>query len=314
MGWVLKDMSLEEMWQRVTAANPYWVGVTVVIALLSHVSRAYRWNLLLEPLGYKPGIKNTTIAVLSGYFGNIFVPRGGEVVRCMVLNRTNKIPVTTGFATVIAERAFDLLCLFILIFFSFVVEYKRFWALIDKMKEVKKTSAKSLGNSFEFYAFIGMGMITLLLFIYILRRSMFMRKVKEFLMKLISEAILSFKSLKRRNEFLLHTAIIWIGYFLMTYLIFFSLPSTSHLGPLAGLVILIIGGLGMSAPASGGIGAFHIMVANGLTLFYGLSSKDGITYAFVLHTSQLFTIFFFGGLSLIVSFFINPDSEKNNSV
>jgi hypothetical protein len=98
------------------------------------------------------------------------------------------------------------------------------------------------------------------------------------------------------------------------YLIFFSLPATAGLGPLAGLVILIVGGLGMSAPASGGIGPFHLMVAGALQLFYGLTNDDGVAYAFVIHTSQLMTIVIVGLISLIVCFFLAKKFKAESKI
>lgn len=53
----------------------------------------------------------------------------------------------------------------------------------------------------------------------------------------------------------------------------------------AGLFILVIGGLGMSAPVQGGIGAFHFIVSRGLML-YGISETEGIVYATIVHGYQ----------------------------
>ena len=117
-----------------------------------------------------------------------------------------------------------------------------------------------------------------------------------------------------KKEFVLHTFLIWLGYYTTTYMIFFALPFTSHLDAMAGLVILIVGGLGMSAPASGGIGPFHIMVAGALTLFYGLTKDNGIAFAFVLHTSQLIAMFLVGGICAFWSLYLGKkDSATEES-
>jgi glycosyltransferase 2 family protein len=298
-------------------ADYTWVGITIVISLLAHLSRAYRWNLLMEPIGYKPGLGKTFMAVMIGYFGNIFIPRMGEVLRCMVLNWVDRVPFKTSFGTVVAERAFDLICLLTLIGISLTMEFDRFSILIFKSD---KDLTEKVANNYVFIAIMVLVLIGVLLSYFYRRRIMaspLYGKGKDFLSGLW-QGIMSIKTMKRKWAFLLHTFIIWTCYYFMTYLIFFSLPATAGLGPMAGLVILIVGGLGMSAPASGGIGPFHLMVAGALQLFYGLTNDDGIAYAFVIHTSQLITIVVVGLISLLICLFIakkfKADEKENQAV
>ena len=83
----------EEIISAFTNANYFWVSVCAVIAFLSHITRAYRWNYLLEPLGYKISFFNASAAVFIGYFGNYApVIRLGEVYRATIVDRYEKIP------------------------------------------------------------------------------------------------------------------------------------------------------------------------------------------------------------------------------
>lgn len=302
--YVLSIIDVADMWTKISEADFRWIALTILISISAHLSRAYRWNLLLEPLGYKPKLKNTFLAVMVAYFGNIFIPRGGEVFRCVVLNRIDKVPINSSFGTVVAERALDFFCLLILIGVSLILEFERFSIFFSDIFFKKETSKS--GSLLESPLFL-VGMSVILLFsvtVIIFRKRIFLSplflKSKNFT-KGIWEGVISIRKLEKKGAFLFHTFFIWICYYCMTYLLFFSLPSTSDLGPTAGLVILIIGGLGMSAPASGGIGPFHLMVAGALQLFYGLSREEGVAYAFVIHESQLATIFFVGlACSIIV--------------
>jgi hypothetical protein len=106
--------------------------------------------------------------------------------------------------------------------------------------------------------------------------------------------------LKNKVGFWVSTVLIWVFYFAMAYVVIFALPSTSHLGLLAGISILIMGGLGMSAPVQGGFGTYHILVGSVLGL-YGVVAKDGYFFATLIHSSQTLSILFFGGLSFIIS-------------
>ena len=127
------------------------------------------------------------------------------------------------------------------------------------------------------------------------------------------EGVRTVFKMKRKKEFFIHTVLIWVLYWLMTYIIVYALPSTSQLGPMDGLFILVIGGLGMSAPVQGGIGAFHLIVAAGLTI-YGIKYDDAMSYAFLLHESESFLAIFLGGLSLLLLFLARKkESIKSKS-
>lgn len=302
--FILQSVNPETMMEKISEADPTWIIATIFISLAAHLSRAYRWNLLMKPLGYSPKLGNTFIAVMVAYFGNIFLPRMGEVLRCVVLNRIDRVPFNSSFGTVVAERAFDFLTLLFLIGVSLVLEFERF-SVFFKNVLLNKPSGESSNTTLYIFA-LGL-LISLILFVIYRKRITshpLYIKIITFIKGLL-EGVFSIRKMENKGLFIIHTGIIWVCYYLMTYLIFFSLPATKELGPLAGLVILIVGGLGMSAPASGGIGPFHIMVAGALTLFYGLSKDDGVAYAFVIHTSQFITLFIVGGICALISLWLS---------
>ncbi len=296
----------KETWDKIKNANPFWILLAMFISIFSHLSRARRWGLLIEPFGHKPSLRNTFLAVMTGYFGNIFIPRGGEVMRCVVLNRADKIPMSTSLATVVAERVIDLLCLGLLVVFSLFLEYDKFIALIE---QGLKSNKKEPGLISQYFLWIAAAGVLLIILVFIFRNHTLILKIRKFVLLLFKEAYLSFIKLERKKEFVFHTIFIWTAYYFMTYLVFFSLPFTSGLGLLAGLVILIAGAIGMSVPASGGVGPFHIFVALGLTMFYGLSEDNGVAYAIVLHSSQFALTLIVGGVCALISFFVIGKSQ-----
>jgi uncharacterized protein (TIRG00374 family) len=305
--WYVSGLfDFEKVKDKLEQADYSWVAITIGISLLAHLSRAYRWNLLIEPLGYEPPLGKTFLAVMVGYFGNIFIPRMGEVLRCVVLNRIDKVPFNSSLGTVVAERVIDFLCLLMLIGISLLLEFERFSILISKLFTAKEKTGGMMSNN-NFIIIASFLSIILIIVFYFFRKVLFQSSffigLKKFVLG-IWEGVISVRRMKRKWSFILHTFIIWICYYLMTYLIFFSLPATANLSPLAGLVILIVGGLGMSAPTQGGIGAFHYLVAGALQLFYGLTEEDGVAYALVIHTSQLITVLVVGLVSLIICFFL----------
>src|SRR5579875_2046998 len=92
----------------------HWLIVPAAIFLfLAHYSRAMRWKILMEPLGYHPSNFNTFAAVMIGYLVNAGVPRLGEVVKCTLLARYEKIRADRLVGTIVMERAVDVVCLLV---------------------------------------------------------------------------------------------------------------------------------------------------------------------------------------------------------
>ena len=110
----------KEIFKYIKEANLFWVGISVLIGILSHISRAVRWNYLLEPMGYKPKIRNNIMFILMAYFANLGIPRSGEVLRATALATYENVPFQKGFGTIVTERVIDLLMLLIIIFIALV--------------------------------------------------------------------------------------------------------------------------------------------------------------------------------------------------
>ncbi|MBO9698989.1 MAG: flippase-like domain-containing protein [Sporocytophaga sp.] len=319
MWYALRDQNILLVWEKIKGAKLSWVLTGLALNLISHLSRARRWNLLMEPLGYKPKLYRTFIGLMIGYFANLVIPRMGEVTRCAVLNRTDNVPVDKAFGTVVAERIFDFICLLILISLSLILEFDRFSSFLSEkiLNKETPTAEASLTSSPLFFA-------SILLVICVSGFILFRNKIKKLsiyqkgfdfvtnFLKGILEGFMSVRKLSRRKEFVFHTLFIWVCYYFMTYLVFFSMDATSLLSPIAGLVILVVGGLGMSAPVQGGIGAFHKLVTAALEGFYNVDKEDGMAFSFVIHGSQTMTIVIVGGLCLFASFLIMRKVKTND--
>ncbi|MFN6944328.1 MAG: lysylphosphatidylglycerol synthase transmembrane domain-containing protein [Cytophagaceae bacterium] len=304
--YVLSKIDIQDMMGKILSADFRWVGLALAASILSHVSRAYRWNILMEPLGHKPSLRNTFLAVMVGYFANLVAPRMGEVSRCVVLTKIEDVPFNSSFGSVVAERAFDLICLLCLLGIAFFIEIDKFGEFFQQY--LSPGASKYYLISGGLFVVI-IGAIIFYNFRTVLLQNPYVKKLADFLFG-VWQGVTSIGKIKRRGLFLLHTFIIWFLYFMMSYLVFFAMPETSSLGIRAGLLILVVGGLGMSAPVQGGIGVFHKLVAAALFLFYDIPENDGIAYAFVVHTSQTLIIILVGGLCLLFSMFISKKKLK----
>lgn len=256
---------------------------------------------MIKPLGHKPSLKNTYHAVLTGYLLNYALPRLGELSRCIALGRKENIPVDKLLGTVIAERAFDLISMFIIMgimFFtsgdimgSFLNEY------IIAPLELKFTSAFNYRGILLILFFV---LIIILSLIYIYRKRIRQTKIYQKTIKILKgiiKGLRSFYAMDNKIEFIIHTLIIWTCYTIMTWAVFYTISSTSVLNFGDAVFFLVIGSLGMAAPVQGGIGAFHWIISRGMLFVYGIELKDGLTYATLSHGAQLILIAVLGTIS-----------------
>lgn len=285
-------------------ADVFWLMVSVMGGVGALFSRAYRWKLLMEPLGHKVSLYHSFVSLSTGYLFNLALPRAGEITRCTMIARTTNIPFNGAFGTVITERILDVVCLLMLIFSAYFLEF----SLINDYfyKEVfSPILNKFSGNTFLFLLLIVVIAALVAGIIYYFRKqlqqsSLFM-KISGFFNGLV-KGVWSITKSNKPVSLVVSTIVIWISYYIMTYAICFCFGATSHLGFVAGLVLLTVGGIGMSAPVQGGIGAFHLLVS-GVLLLYGIAKEDGLLYAILLHGSQTVFTLLFGGISFLLILF-----------
>ncbi len=296
-------------------ANYYWVLFSLVFAFIGYLSRAIRWRLLIEPLNYKPSVKNVFYALMFGYFANMALPRLGEISRCASLTRTDKIPMDSLIGTVLIERAVDVIVLLFLLLVLFFAKLESFGMFLKE--NVFIPVSKKIVQTVDFSIYYWLLIIIILgsaigLFYYFRKRFKRVRiiiKIRKILRGVIS-GVKTVTKMRNRRAFLFHTFVIWLMYFLMTYVVVFSIPATSGLKPIDGLFLLVIGGLGMSAPVQGGIGAFHWIISSGLTL-YGITKTEGLVFATIQHESQVLLVLILGIISVFAIFFNSRHKRKN---
>lgn len=310
--YALRDQDINQIFDTLSKADPIYIIISTVLLTISHISRAIRWKILYKPLNYNPSFKNSFLALMSGYFMNQLIPRLGEVTRCGVLQKVEKIPLPISFGTVIAERLMDLVMLLLLFVFTFYIEFER---LNNFFIDILNKRFQALNDfSAFFYAFAVVMVISGIAgFILYSRFKEKIHNNKIFskvlgLVKNIIEGIISIRKIKERKAFIFHTLVIWAMYYGASFVVVYSLPQTSELSFLAGFSILLMGSLAMTAPVQGGIGAFELLVSAVLVL-YGISEKDGMSFALLVHSSQYLFTFISGGLCFLATFYVNKKKE-----
>lgn len=308
------NTNIPRMKRDIQNADFVLVGISLFISVLAYLSRAYRWNMLIHPLGYQPKLKNTFFSLMTGYIANIAFPRIGEVARCQALNRSEKVPFNMLIGTVVTERVIDLLMLCIVLVITVMLNIKVLGAFIFErlFTPMKAKFSGLLQNPLLLILLIAF-VLALVIFLSVLwkkKNQSFSGKTQD-LIKGVIDGIKSIRNIKNIPLFIFHTLLIWTIYYLTTYICFFSMPPTSGLGVVAGFFVLSLGGIGMSAPAPGGFGTFHYMIAGGLTLF-NIDMEDGKTFAAIVHSSQTLLVLFLGSISLLFLYvFQKPVSDDS---
>ncbi len=272
-------------------ADLKYIISAIVFGILSHLSRAFRWKFLLNPLGYYPRFINSILAVLVSYIANLGIPRSGEILRATTLSNYEKIPFEKLFGTIIAERLIDFIILLSLIFLTLSLQFESIWEILrEKTFDLQKLIAAIFILSLIFFGlkkFLGKN------------NSKILTKIKAFIEGLI-EGIMSIKNMPYKLAFATHTIFIWTMYFSMFYIIKWTIPEMQNLQIIQMLPSFVIGGLTLTA-TNGGIGIYPLSVAMALSSF-GISNESGLAFGWIVWTSQTLMIIFFGSLS----FFILP--------
>lgn len=292
----LSSISEEErglLWQQISNANLFWLILSVFLGILAHFSRAYRWQFLVKPLGYKVKISTSFMAVMMGYLANLGVPRSGELLRAATLSNYEDIPFQKTIGTIITERVIDLVMLLLVVFLAFILNTD---ILLNYLK-IQNISILALVYTLVIgllLSFVGFWVVQKL-------NIPFIKKVRFFILE-IYEGMLSVFKMQNKIAFLAHTFVIWTLYILMFYVVKFSIPQVESLSFSAIIIAFVAGSFAMTA-TNGGVGVFPISIGLVLILFE-VDKLSGEAYGWVLWSSQTLLNIVFGGLSfLLLPFF-----------
>jgi uncharacterized protein (TIRG00374 family) len=296
------DEELNSISLSIRQADYVWILISVVISGLSHLFRAMRWRILLEPLGHNTKISNTFFAVMVGYLANCAVPRLGEVTRCGVLTRYEKVPFTQGFGSVIAERALDVVCLILLFFLMLGLEFTRISGIADKLIFSfisRKIDALAAKPTFLVIAVISFSVLLILFYIFRKKiNALLSGKLRSFFHGLWL-GLKSVKDVNRPVAFVVHTILIWLMYVLQVYLCFLAFEETAGLGFTVAVVITVFGSLGV-AVVPGGTGAYQYIVIMILTSVYLVAEPAAFAFAWSVWAAQIALILALGLISVIL--------------
>lgn len=286
------------IWSAWKQSNKGYLILMAVILMASHLLRAERWRMLLEPSGNRGTFGNSFLSVMVGYLVNLAIPRGGEVSRCYNLFKLEKTPVEVSFGTVVVERLVDVLCMLTLVTISFIVEWDKLEMFMDSLNIGGGGGTKPKVSPLMIIAIVMV--IAVVVIIYFLRNNPRLKK----LLTGFKDGFLAIFRLKNKGLFIFYSIAIWGLYFLMSYTVMLAFDETSSLGISAVLTIFAIGAIAMAAPLPGGAGSYHLLLPMGLVSLYAMDRADAVAFVFIFHAWQTIVLALIGFICLLISLWL----------
>ncbi|MGZ4090336.1 MAG: lysylphosphatidylglycerol synthase transmembrane domain-containing protein, partial [Bacteroidia bacterium] len=291
-----------EIFYAFETADYFWVIVSIIIAFFSHFFRAFRWNYLLQPLGQKTKLVNANCYVLVGYLANYGIPRMGEISRCTLATKYDKVPFEIALGTVITERIVDFILFLIIFVLTLLVQFSELIGLANKwIFDPLQTKLSGLSrNPVKLTILIVVAAVIIIAFLLVRKKLAGMLRGKfGGIIKGLADGIGSIRNMERPFRFIVLSLLIWLSYFYSLYACFFALNGTSHLGQKECLTLLLFGTFGVIF-SPGGLGAYPYIISSILIATYGLDKVPAIALPWLVWTSQFVLIVVLGIISLIV--------------
>jgi uncharacterized protein (TIRG00374 family) len=308
--WSLHQIPPQE-WDKFTKAltkSKFWLILPIFFILgLSHFIRALRWRLIMEPLGYKPSIMNTFLAVLIGYLANLAIPRLGEVLKCTLLAKYEKVPAEKIVGTIVAERAFDVISLGIVFLLALTLQFNVIEAGWQQLQTNNSASTHSNNNLIIIIGIVAFLLVVALILFFTLKHKFesIINPIKK-IIKGIWEGVISATKLKKHNLFFFYSFSIWFLYLLATYIGLYGTEGTASSFSTA-ISCLAYASIGMII-TPGGIGAYAYFMAKVLEL-NGIEYTLGLANGTLQWFSQVIIVIVLGGIALVVLPFINKQAK-----
>lgn len=304
---------LLKVWQDIQSADYRWIVLVLILFLLTNVSRALRWKMMLKSLGYQPKTINLFGTIMINYLANLGIPRSGEFIRAGLISTYEDIPVEKVLGTIFTDRIFDVICLAIVLGLTLIYGGEDFYNYLNVHIDLSK-KLQIFTQYPVLWTLISLLFVGFLVWMYTFRYRLLHTSVGQrvwYRIKGFIDGVSSIRNVSSIPLFIFYTGVIWVLYFLMMYFSFFAFAPTSHLGLVEALVVFAFGSLGILFPSPGGMGSYHMLVGEGLSM-YGISGTDGFSFANIVFFSVSVGINILLGLIFLVVLPIINNSKNEN--
>ncbi|MEN8815968.1 MAG: lysylphosphatidylglycerol synthase transmembrane domain-containing protein [Nonlabens sp.] len=287
------EQELDKIYTYLIGADYKWIILSVIFAFLSHLSRAWRWNYMLQTIGKPPKFITNIMAIGAGYAMNLIIPRSGEISRAAIVNRSDQIPMDKAIGTIIAERVLDVIILLVI---TATAIFTAGDDIIGFFK-VRLESALAKAEPTKLFIFLLIFIALVILVTFISKRIKLFSKIKGFVLGM-KEGFMTIWTMKKKWLYLLHTLFIWGMYLMMFYVSIYAIPGTASMSFSAVLCSFVAGSFAV-AFTNGGLGAYPLLISEVLQIF-GFSSDLGTAFGWILWLSQTLLVLIYGSFSLLL--------------
>jgi glycosyltransferase 2 family protein len=290
--------------QTIATANYWWILLSVVLLMISHALRAWRWRFLMNPIKRDIGFRNLFSGVMIGYLVNNVIPRGGELARPFVLGKLESLSKSAAFGTVVVERIIDIISFLVLVMLLPVLYKGSLWTTFPWLQTASLTISLITGGGL------------LVLIVLMVRRDWtdrLLRLIDPLLPRWVAsrasnrvhsflDGLLFLKNPGQSAAILVLSVLVWWTYALMTYVAFFAFNLQGTLDFRASLVLLTISSIGVAIPTPGGTGSYHALTAQALQGLFLVDPSVALSYATITHAVSYL------GVTIVGSYFLFRDN------
>lgn len=288
----LRKVEWSELVTVLRGAQWWWLAAYVVSAVALMRLRAWRWMLILRPIGTIPFARVYASTMIGFMANNVLPARLGEIARAVSLGIKTGVSRSAALATIIVERIYDSFTL--LIFLWLVLTFFSRTSTLSEYGYIRKIG--------WIFLVINIALVGILVFIQ-LRNEIAVRWISKLTKRLFkrAEGVAGDITAKFARGLTIHhdlpttagvissSLLLWFLLGASNYLVFLSL-GFGHLPLEASFVVLVVVSLMISVPASPGfVGVFHWAVQISLKL-YGLNDTQAVAVAILMHAGQYIPI------------------------
>ena len=294
--WIYGNFDFARIWEALHTMDMWWFWVSCLFGVLSHAIRGWRWRLTLAPLGYRPANDSCVYSIFIAYAANLVVPRVGEVSRCVVLERYDRVPFAQSLGTLVSERLVDTAMVLLITLVAVASQWTVFRAFVAEAGGVSESGIfSSVGRMvILLLSLVAVGAVLY----FLVRRLSLWGRVKSFVSR-FCEGFMSLTKMRHFWLFIIETVGIWLCYFLQFYLCFFCFDFSSGLSVAAALLLFVAGSVAVVVPTPNGAGPWHFAVMS-IMMLYGVSSTDAGAFALIVHSLQTLLVALLGIVGLVM--------------
>jgi len=306
--WAMyRNTNLGELWEIVQSANFGIIGASLIFGLLGNTLRGLRWELFVNSLGYHPPRNSIVYATLGNYAVNFVLPRAGDIWRCGVVSKYDKIPFAKTLETFLVDKMVDVMAGLLVIFVS-VLLYIDFFVSYFHNNPQFAESMSAFFSSVWIYVILGALLLVVVLLVTVFKKRPYMVKVKKFFNTVKYDLKLIWK-MREKWRIIIYTILVWLCFYLYFYICFYAFDFTKELGPLAGLILYAMTNIGVSVPVQGGIGPWHFMVISSL-LILGVAENQALAFAGAVFTIQSVWQILYGLFGVIALPYVKRENHE----